>query len=203
MNATETNLLINLLCGAYPGKEQVYKKELTLDVWARALQDLPLAVVERAVTAWILSEPWPPTIADIRAKCYNLESDPDVTASHAWEQLLRALRHAYSPESQEIWDQLPGITKLVVGGYATFKAWGNTETTSLQSVQRPMFIKRFEEYQRRKRKDAAIPMLFREPFPALPELAEKPKISEFNGNKGKPIQAPKDKMEALRERLAR
>ncbi len=203
MNGTDTCKILKLLCGAYPGKEQVYKTGLTLDVWSRSLQDLPFADVEHAVTAWILSEPWPPTIADIRAKCYNLRSEPDVTASHAWEQLVRALRHAYAPESRDIWDQLPDLTKLVVGGYSTFRAWGNTETTSLQSVQRPMFIKRFEEYQRRKRKDAAIPMLFREPFPALPKLTEKPKISEFNGNKGKTIQAPEDKMEALRVKLAK
>ena len=46
----------------------------TLDVWYRSLQDLPFDGVECAVSTWILSEPWPPTIADIRAKCYNLES---------------------------------------------------------------------------------------------------------------------------------
>lgn len=203
MNATETTMIINLLCGAYPGKEQVFMKELTLDVWCLSLQDLPFDRVERAVSAWILSEPWPPTIADIRAKCYNLESEPDVTASSAWEQLLRALRHAYAPESRDIWDQLPDMTKLVVGGYSTFRAWGNTETTSLQSVQRPMFVKRFEEYQRRKRKEAAIPVSLREPFPTLPALTEKPKISVFNADKGKTVQAPKDKMEALRGRLAK
>lgn len=203
MNGSDTGEILKLLCGAYPGKEQFYMTGLTLDVWSRSLQDLPFADVEHAVSAWILSEPWPPTIADIRAKCYNLGSEPDVTASHAWEQLLRALRHAYAPESRDIWDQLPDMTKLVVGGYSTFRAWGNTETTSLQSVQRPMFVKRYEEYQQRKRKEAAIPKNYREPFPSLPSLAEKPKIPECNGNKGKTVQAPEDKIEALRVRLAR
>lgn len=203
MNGTETSTILKLLCGAYPGKEQVYMTRLTLDVWSRSLWDLPFADVEHAVTAWILSEPWPPTIADIRAKCYNLGSEPDVTASQAWEQLLRALRHAYAPESRDVWESLPDLTRLVVGGYSTYRAWGNTETTSLESVQRPMFVKRFEEYQRRKRKEAAIPQNLREPFPALPASIERPKIEECRNNPVNPVPAPKDDIKMLKERLAK
>ena len=84
-------------------------------------------------------------------------------ASQAWDQLLRALRNAYAPESERIWNELPEITKQIVGGYATFRAWGNTETASLETVQRPMFMKRFEELQSRIRKEAAVDEKFREP----------------------------------------
>ena len=80
---------------------------------------------------------------------------------------MRALRNAYAPESERIWNELPDITKQIVGGYATFRAWGNTETASLESVQRPMFVKRFEELQNRIRKEGAVMERFREPLPSL------------------------------------
>ena len=94
-------------------------------------------------------------------------------ASNAWDQLIRALRYSYAPESEDVWRQLPPITKEIVGGYAAFRAWGNTETQALESVQRPMFVKRFEDIQARDRKQSTAPGFFREPRPSLPDQGQK------------------------------
>lgn len=148
----------------------MYGKEYTPDtikLWTLTMQDISFTEASYALVSWFGAEHWPPLPADIRAKVYNLKTEPDELASQAWEQLLRALRNAYAPESERVWNELPDITKQIVGGYATFRAWGNTETSSLESVQRPMFVKRFEEMQKRIRKEGANIERFREPLPSL------------------------------------
>ena len=186
---------------AYPQAKAELRDKKALDVWARALADLEYTDVSHAITAWILTERWLPTIADIREKCHNLTAPPDALASAAWDQLIRALRRSYAPDSEDVWNQLPPITREIVGGYATFRAWGNTDTGQLESVQRPMFIKRFEQMQARDRKEAAVPQFFREPRPSLPDSCPSSAVPQIEDHKGRGVPAPQDRMEALRKRL--
>lgn len=203
MNNAETQKILEHIKTMY-GKD--YTPD-TIKLWAGTLQDISFTEASYALVSWFKHEHWPPLPADIREKVYNLKSEPDVLASQAWDQLLRALRNAYAPESERIWNELPEITKQIVGGYATFRAWGNTETASLETVQRPMFMKRFEELQRRIRKEAAVDEKFREPLPALPG-------SEHKAIETKPMEQPKptrqpsgksraDDLAELRKRLMR
>ena len=169
MNNAETQKILEHIKTMY-GKE--YTPD-TIKLWAGTLQDISFSEASYALVSWFQTEHWPPLPADIRTKVYNLKTQPDVLASQAWEQLLRALRNAYAPESERVWNELPDITKQIVGGYATFRAWGNTETASMESVQRPMFVKRFEELQNRIRKEGSAQERFREPLPSLMTAEQK------------------------------
>ena len=169
MNNIETQQILEHI-------KTMYGKDYTTDtikLWTGTLQDISFSDASYALVSWFQTEHWAPLPADIRAKVYNLKTEPDVLASQAWDQLLRALRNAYAPESERIWNELPDITKQIVGGYATFRAWGNTETASLESVQRPMFVKRFEELQKRVRKEGSAQERFREPLPSLMTAEQK------------------------------
>ena len=190
---------MKIIRAAYPDRFNT-KDITTVQVWYDALQDLNYSDVKRAAGAWIMSERWPPTIADIRAMSHNLKAAPDELAASAWDQLIRALGRAYAPDSREVWDSLPDHTRQIVGGYATFRAWGNTETAQLESVQRPMFVKRFENMQLQKRKQAAIPPTFRQPLPELTEQRP-PAIPEKTAEAGARCEAPSRMMEELRRHL--
>lgn len=201
MNNIETAKIHEFIRTAYRDAEYLNNPE-AVELWTRALADISFTDASHAISAWICEERWPPTIADIRAKVYNLRTAPDVLASQAWDQLLRALGLSHAPEAEKIWNELPEATRLVVGGFATFRAWGNTDTASLESVQRPMFMKRFELMQAKTRKEGAIPKPFREPAPSLPERnapAIEDKADRSDGRRGVP--APADRMAELRRRL--
>lgn len=191
--------IVRGLQAAFP-RDNFIPNEYTFNLWYTALQDIPYPSLNRASTSYIMSNRFPPTIADIRQLAYDLSAQPDELPSVSWNQLLRALRMSYAPNSEEVWEQLPEITKKIVGGYATFRAWGNTELSALESVQRPMFVKRFEEYSQRERRAAAIPQALRKPKPALPAPPEKPAI-EVKQSAGESVKAPGEMMKALRERL--
>ena len=203
MNNAETQKILEHIKTMY-GKE--YNAD-TIKLWTFTMQDISFNDASYALVSWFQTEHWPPLPADIRAKVYNLNTEPDVLASQAWEQLLRARRNAYAPESERVWNELPDITKQIVGGYATFRAWGNTETSSLESVQRPMFVKRFEELQSRIRKEGAVMERFREPIPALhgsEHTAIEYKAEEQPREPAKPSGRSKaDDLAELRKRLMR
>ena len=158
--------LVRALQAAYT-RESFIPNEYTFNLWYTTLQDIPYPSLNKACQNYIMTNKFPPTIADIRQLAYDMSAQPEELSSQAWNQLLRALREAYAPNSEQVWEQLPEITKNIVGGYATFRAWGNTELSALESVQRPMFLKRYEEMQYRVRREAAIPEPIRKPLPSL------------------------------------
>lgn len=169
-----------------------------LNLWYTTLQDIPYPTLSKAATNYIMTHKFAPTIADLRELSYRLSTDAPMLAPAAWNQLIRALRQAYSPDSEMYWDQLPDLTKKIVGGYSTFRQWGNTSLETLESVQRPMFIKRFDEYQRREMIDKITPISVRPPQPAIPGTPKRNLIEEKRGDG---VEAPDDLMKKLRERL--
>ena len=188
------------LTTAYP-QQNFLKDEYALNLWYTALQDIPYPTLNKAATNYIMTHRFPPTIADLRELSYRLSNSAPMMAPNAWNQLIRALRQAYAPNSKDIWDQLPDITKQIVGGYSTFRQWGNTSLETLEGVQRPMFIKRFEEYQHREMTAAITPASVRPPQPALPETPKHEQIEQKKEGGG--VEAPADMMKALRERLSK
>ena len=191
-------VIVKILKAAYP-RDNFIPNNYTFGLWYKALQDIQYPTLNKAVTNYIMTNKFPPTIADIRSLSYRLTNRPDMLSSAAWNQLIRALRQSYSPDAETYWEQLPERTKLIVGGFATFRAWGNTSLESLESVQRPMFIKRWEEYQRREMTEVAIPAGLRTPQPALEET---PRVQiEDKQERGNGVEAPADMIQALRERL--
>lgn len=199
MNRIETQRILAFLCNAYPNTQHLQTDD-AVEVWTRGLRDLTYTDASHAVSSWILSEKWCPTIADIREKVFDLHAPADIMASQAWNQLIRALRMSHAPESERVWSDLPEVTKLIVGGYATFRQWGNTETTSLESVQRPMFVKRYEELQRRERKNASLPAVLRERMPMI-EQEHHEAIQMQENHSGERVAAPEDKMTEMRKKL--
>jgi hypothetical protein len=164
--------IVRALSAAYP-RDNFIPDEYSFNLWYTRLQDIPYITLKRAADNYIMTNRFAPTIADMRSYAQDMDVAFDMLAAQAWDQLLRALRMSYAPESEQVWNELPDVTKQCVGGYATFRAWGNTENSSLESVQRPMFIKRFEELQKRVRKEGSAQERFREPLPSLMTAEQK------------------------------
>lgn len=169
-----------------------------VNLWYSTLQDIPYPTLNKAALNYVMTHKFAPTIADLRELSYRLSTDAPMLAPAAWNQLIRALRQAYSPDSEMYWEQLPDLTKKIVGGYTTFRQWGNTSLETLESVQRPMFLKRFEEYQRREMMDKITPISIRPPQTAIPETPQRNLIEE---RKSEGVEAPEEMLRKLKERL--
>lgn len=200
--------IIRGLTSAYP-RDSFIPDEYTFNLWYTLLQDISYPTLHKAALNYIMTNTFPPGICDMRTYAQDIDSAIDMLASQAWDLLLRALRNAYAPNSEEVWNGLPETIKQCVGGYATFRAWGNTELSALESVQRPMFVKRYESIQSKERTEQAVPESLRKaPLPAVgSRKADEHMAIGYNHEAlyvisgGERADAPADKLKKLRERL--
>ena len=115
---------------------------------------------------------------------------------------MRALSHAHAPDSQETWENLPTLTKELVGGYHSFLSWSSTPTEQLESVQRPMFIKRFENATANQRRQASAPDRLRDPRSELETRPVQQIETRDDCEPREKVGAPPELIKALRQRLS-
>ena len=192
--------IMGALIAAYP-RDNFIPNEYTFTLWYSALHDLGYPVLNRAAQSYIMANKFPPTIADIRQLAYDLDAPADALAAEEWARLMKALGQAGSPDAVERWKKLPEVTREIVGGFSEFREWSLLPATDLMTVQRPMFIKRFEERTKQKRLSAPLPIQLRKPERTLEEHLP-PLIEDRQDQKtGRGTAAPADLIAKLRERL--
>ena len=192
--------VIRGLSAAYTSNDFI-PNEYTFNLWYKALHDIDYVTLNKAAQAYMMTNKFPPTIADIRRIAFDLVLPADEIAAEEWQRLMKALGQAGRPDAMEYWKALPEITREIVGGFSEFREWSLLPITDLMTVHRPMFIKRYEERMKRKRLTAPLPVQLRNPermleehLPPLIENRKQPPTRQGTA-------APADMIEKLRERL--
>ncbi len=194
-------LIAAKLKAAYP-KDDFIGSQYTFNLWYTALQDIPYPTLNKAAASYIMSNHFPPAISDIRQLAYDLDAPADEIAAEEWARLMKALGYAGSPEAHDRWENLPPITKEILGGFSEYMAWANTPTMDLMSVQRPMFIKRYEEKSRIIRFRGSVPQPLQKPIRQLTaETVAKLEEKKTTQPAGESVEAPSDMIKKLKERL--
>ena len=160
--------VIRGLSAAYTSNDFI-PNEYTFNLWYKALHDIDYVTLNKAAQAYMMTNKFPPTIADIRRIAFDLVLPADEIAAEEWQRLMKALGQAGRPDAMEYWKALPEITREIVGGFSEFREWSNLPVTDLMTVHRPMFIKRFEERTKQKRLTAPLPVQLRKPERTLEE----------------------------------
>lgn len=192
-------ILAGIQC-AYP-RYAVVTTDEAFKLWYASLKDIDAVALKKATQQHIMTNPYPPAISELRQRAFNLTAPADDIAAAEWDRLMRSLSRAHSPEGHEVWESLPTLTKELVGGFHSFLAWSSTPTEQLESVQRPMFIKRFETKTAQNRQQASAPVQLRDPQRQL-ETKPVQQIEEHeNPEPGEKIGAPPELMRSLRQRL--
>ena len=192
--------VIRGLSAAYTSNDFI-PNEYTFNLWYKALHDIDYVTLNKAAQAYMMTNKFPPTIADIRRIAFDLVLPADEIAAEEWQRLMKALGQAGRPDAMEYWKALPEITREIVGGFSEFREWSLLPITDLMTVHRPMFIKRYEERMKRKRLTAPLPVQLRNPermleehLPPLIENRKRPPTRQGTA-------APADMIKKLRERL--
>ena len=188
------------LIAAYP-RDNFIPNEFTFNFWYAALHDLDYVTLKKAAQAYVMTEKFPPTIADIRRLACDMVLPADRIAAEEWERLMKALGQAGRPDAVEYWQKLPEVTREIVGGFSEFREWSMLPVTDLMTVHRPMFIKRFEERTKQKRLTAPLPVQLRKPERTLEEHLP-PLIEDREERPAEQgTAAPADMIAKLKERL--
>lgn len=158
MTRKETVKLFTVFTSAYP-RFDTFKNpgalKPVIELWTEMLADVPYPVVEAAAKKLILESPYPPTISDVRKQVADITADPKskIDGATAWGEVSRAVREYgwYDPDGA-LQSMSPRSRKVVrsIG-------WKEICMCDKPGVVRGQFLKMYDSYVKRERKDALLP----------------------------------------------
>lgn len=133
------------------------------NVWYALLKDLPYELVSMAIQRHMLTEKFPPTIADLRAKSIEVVERPaeDVSELEAWALVRRAIGNS-NYHAEEEFARLPEACRIAVGSPANLREWAMMDLDQVETVEQSHFIRNYRAAAKRMTEDRKLPPAFRE-----------------------------------------
>ena len=131
---------------------KVLQSEQAIELWYQQLKDLDYKMTSIALSKWVGTNKWPPTVADMREMCASLVSGDAPLWSDGWQEVLSAIRnYGYMREGEA----LAGMTEIT---RETVKrlSWQALCMSEEISVERANFRKVYEQLLERKKNDEQI-----------------------------------------------
>lgn len=124
------------------------------NMWYALMGDLHYDVCATAIKKYMLTNKFPPTVAEIRELATNIVSGDPLTWGESWERALAAVRKYGSYNKMEALDSLDSLTRKCV------ESIGYMELCMSENimVERAHFQKVFEVFAKREQTDKQIPL---------------------------------------------
>lgn len=173
-----------------------------ISVWYNMLKDLSNAECQAAVSEYIATKRFAPTVADIR-ELATKHAEPDEDAENAeiaWSHVSRAIQNGnYGAEKE--FERLTPTEQKAIGSSANIRELAQMDVDTVNSVEKSHFIRNFRAVVSRKKDDAKIP-------PQIASLIDKvsaPKIesSEQKAETARPMLEHKREMTDNERSLSR
>ena len=154
MKRDEVIMVLGIMKTAYPNfykemtKEEMYN---TIDLWYEMLKDFNSKLIVLTVKHLISTFKYPPTIADIKSKAYEL-TNKEETPSELWEKLAKAVRNGLYGYKEEF-EKLPDEVKDFVKNPYQLKEMAMLDTDVFHTVTKGQFLKQVEILQKRKKEE--------------------------------------------------
>lgn len=113
MNFEEWKILVKGLKCAFPS-ERLLPDADSVKVWYQLLQDLPYDLANLSVQKHILTNHFPPTIADIREAAAEISLAQSPDWSEGWQQVLKAIRNYGVWRQEDALNSMDPITRKCV-----------------------------------------------------------------------------------------
>ena len=144
-----------------------------MSLWYELLQDIPDEVVARAANQYMAEEHFPPTVADIRKRCFASQAAQLPDWEQGWAELMNAIhRYGYMREAEAIASLSPITAETVKClGFQALCASENPEG------DRIAFREIHSRYTSRARENLQLPDRLKTEYYQLPESnPERPMI---------------------------
>lgn len=128
------------------------------NIWFELLKDLPYQQANIAIQKYMLTEKFPPTIADIRSKAMEIVAPMDESMSEleAWSLVHKAIRNSIYNADEEF-AKLPEACQRAVGNPATLTEWATMEQDEVSTVEQSHFIRNYRTAVARMKEEAKLP----------------------------------------------
>lgn len=128
------------------------------NVWFELLKDIPYQQANVAIQKYMLTEKFPPTIADIREKATQIVESVDSSMSEleAWSLVRKAVRNSGYHSVKEF-EKLPEACQRAVGSAANLKEWALMDSERVETVEQSHFIRNYRTTVQRISEEKKLP----------------------------------------------
>lgn len=164
------------------------------NVWFGLLGDLPYDVANVAIQKYMISERFPPTIADIRTKATEIlsQSDDFIGDMEAWSMVYRAICNS-GYHAVEEFEKLPLPVQRAVGSPDNLREWSMADTKIVDSTVQARFLDSYKVIQKRMKEEAQIPEKIRLMIENIREQNRPPEVEQ----KQEPLIEEKEEPETI------
>lgn len=170
MEREQFKTLVKGMKAVYSDPKFIADKD-AFDVWYSLLQDLDYDIASQAIQKYMMSNRFPPTIADIREQCNDFSAPQELNEMEAWSLVSKAIRNS-GYNSVEEFEKLPPLVQKAVGLPSQLIIWALDENYNEQVVS-SNFIKCYRNEVARNRELQKMPQNVR-------QLIEKANIGSYS-----------------------
>ena len=152
MDKKEFTTLIATLKASYNSKDFLATKE-QIAVWFEMLKDLPYNVASYSVQKHIMTNKYPPTIAEIRQG--TVSPSQFISSAEAWSLVAKAARNGIY-NAQKEFDALPEAVQRAIGSPDMIRNMA-MDNESAMTVQQSHFIRAYNSEVEKAKERALIP----------------------------------------------
>lgn len=140
------------------------------NMWYALISDLPYDVCSVAIKKYMLTNKFPPTVAEIRELASGITNGDPLTWGESWERALNAVRRYGSYNKQAALDGLDPLTRKCVENIGYLELCRSENIM----VERAHYQRIFEVYSKREQTQNQIP-------PALQQAISRLQIKGIDG----------------------
>jgi len=114
------------------------------DMWFALLKDLDYEIASMATKAYMQSETFPPTPADIRRYAYKVTNPvtEDMSEIEAWGLVRKALNNGYYGAETEF-EKLPPLIQETLGNPARLREMSQLDVSEVETVEQSHFVRNY------------------------------------------------------------
>lgn len=148
--------------------------EEAIKIWYALLKDIPYEVLNLAIQKYMMSEVFPPTIADLRSLSAEIQQGQTNDWGSGWEQVLRAIRKYGMYEQKKALESMDEITRKSV------ERLGFKEICLSENIMtdRANFRMIYEELAARKKHDSTLSITLKNKMIEIQQQNKQKKLLE-------------------------
>ena len=98
----------------YQKETNLFQSEQVIRLWYEHLKDLDYVTLQVALSVWIDTSKWSPSIADLREMCIKIQDNTPDDWSESWEKVMHAITVYGRDNKQGAMDYFDVVTRTVV-----------------------------------------------------------------------------------------
>lgn len=153
MTKIETAKILAILRGTFPKVYQSMSQQEQadmLEIWYEMFMNDDYRLVSLAVKELLGTHEFPPTIATIKNKMYDMTHIEELSNTDLWDALLKAIRNGYYGYQEE-YDKLPKEVQQYLKSPYQLRELAGMNSSDIHSVVKGQFLKQIEIIRNRKK----------------------------------------------------